>query len=199
MFKYRGVELANRGVSKSRKRVYIILHIANIKWKIALSAYSGRNRNKTKWWNKARMSEEGCTGCPFHFLVARVVTGGWLCCEDEMAERHFSLSLIYSNLQKFPSKSWALAAKANAPHRKAKSCPTCLAAQWWLAQPSVPPHPIACPGESTHVTFLEELVKPSRDGGVWGQREMQPRHQGQFSSISLRDKHTWTPVGADAW
>lgn len=30
------------------------------------------------------MSEEGCIGSPFQFLVARVMAGGWLCREDNM-------------------------------------------------------------------------------------------------------------------
>lgn len=43
---------------------------------------------------------EGCIGSPFQFLVARAIAGGWLCCEDEVAVRHFSLSPISLELQK---------------------------------------------------------------------------------------------------
>lgn len=57
----------------------------------------------------------------------------------------------------------------------------CLAAQWWLAQPSVPSHPIACPGKSTPVTFLEVSVKPSHDGGIWGKGKCNQGSRGNFS------------------
>lgn len=57
----------------------------------------------------------------------------------------------------------------------------CLAAQWGLAQPSVPPRPIACPDKSTPVTFLEEVVKPSHDGGIWGKRKCNQASRGNFS------------------
>lgn len=72
-----------------------------------------------------------------------------------------------------------------------------MAAQWRLDQPSVPPHPIASPGKSTMVTFLEEAVKPSHDGDYWGKAKGN-QIDGQFFPIRLRDQHSCTPVRADA-
>lgn len=49
------------------------------------------------------MSEEVCIGSPFQFLVARVIAGGWLCCEDEAAGRHFSVPPnIFRVTESFP-------------------------------------------------------------------------------------------------
>lgn len=76
----------------------------NIKWKIALSAYSGKNRNKDKRQNKAQMSvkrrslRKEAAALLFCFWAARVVAGGWLRCEDEAAVRRFSLFPTYLDL-----------------------------------------------------------------------------------------------------
>lgn len=46
------------------------------------------------------MSEEGSISSSFQFLVARVIAGGWLCCEDEATVSRFSLSPVSLELQK---------------------------------------------------------------------------------------------------
>lgn len=94
-------------------------------------------QKKNKRWNKAQMSEEGCIGSPFQFLVARVVAGGWLRCEDEASVRHFSLSPRYLDLQKVSlqelemyAESWLPRQTLHTGRQRAAQCAWQLSGGW---------------------------------------------------------------------
>lgn len=106
MFKYRGLELANWGFSKSRKWVCIILHIANIKWKIAVSAYAGKSRKRTKGGIKLRCLKKDALALLFSFwLLGWLLEAGYVARMKLLWDTFLSPQDIWI-YRRFPSKSW---------------------------------------------------------------------------------------------
>lgn len=142
------------------------------------------------------MSEEGCIGSPFQFLVARVIAGGWLCCEDNM----FPLFPVTLQFQKVSLQELEMYAEHWLPRQMLHTGRQRAAQRAWQLTGGWPsPRCLHTPSPVLARPLLSPSWKRQSNPAmmeVSGEKENATKAVGAIFPISLRGQHSCTPFGS---